>query len=501
MIKVENLFGWDTRREDTAYSSNVPVGKTNICIESVNVLRTEGAPYRIQGGMRDIGLHLGGWGIGVHDDPSNEMVLDDSGAESESTERRNLVTDRFPPPQDDAVTIAEDGVVSVSVGLPRRFGNPVCEEDSEAVTPDPGEASLREILRQVTVNESTLRSAIENLGGGVKGLKSVLDYVKHFQEMRGLSAGNVDPGEFTRGLEQFCMLNSPGKEVAINPGTSDVETSAAGMDQRLPNLQIRGHANNDPFAAMGGFMENMSVFFPRFCYPYPPPFHAGYNPFNMAVQPKYVPKMGLPFFPPPSHEFVSRTTDAITRASRKNRIARRRGQGTESHHNRPVTKSAHVGGGSVQNGHQESMSYQSHAVSSSGQVAQGLSSRDLILILQKQLSPSGVSSLGRIVLPKKEAETHLPQLFASEGVLLTMADYDSALSWTFRYRFWSNNKSRMYLLENTRMISFNLFFFVLSLLYAQQLRIYHSTANLISYQVFSGLFVEVTLYFNLFSLQ
>lgn len=90
------------------------------------------------------------------------------------------------------------------------------------------------------------------------------------------------------------------------------------------------------------------------------------------------------------------------------------------------------------------MSYQSHAV------AQGLNSRDLMLVLRKQLSPSGVSSLGRIVLPKKEAETHLPQLDASEGVLLTMTDYDTAQSWTFRYRFWSNNKSRMYLLENTR---------------------------------------------------
>jgi bifunctional DNA-binding transcriptional regulator/antitoxin component of YhaV-PrlF toxin-antitoxin module len=90
------------------------------------------------------------------------------------------------------------------------------------------------------------------------------------------------------------------------------------------------------------------------------------------------------------------------------------------------------------------MSYQSHAV------AQGLNSRDLMLVLRKQLSPSGVSSLGRIVLPKKEAETHLPQLDASEGVLLTMTDYDTAQNWTFRYRFWSNNKSRMYLLENTR---------------------------------------------------
>jgi hypothetical protein len=35
---------------------------------------------------------------------------------------------------------------------------------------------------------------------------------------------------------------------------------------------------------------------------------------------------------------------------------------------------------------------------------------------------------------QKEAETHLPQLVASEGVLLTMTDYDNAQSWTFRYR-------------------------------------------------------------------
>lgn len=35
---------------------------------------------------------------------------------------------------------------------------------------------------------------------------------------------------------------------------------------------------------------------------------------------------------------------------------------------------------------------------------------------------------------QKEAETHLPHLVASEGVLLTMTDYDTAQSWTFRYR-------------------------------------------------------------------
>lgn len=143
---------------------------------------------------------------------------------------------------------------------------------------------------------------------------------------------------------------------------------------------LNGQSHADMYTM--GYVDNMSGYFPNFCYPYPPPFHAGYNPFNMGVRPMYVPMMGLPYFPPPSHEFVPRTTDAITRASRKSRIARRRGQGTESnaanaaaYHPRPPPKIVHAGAGSVQP--QESTS---HAVSSSGQVWCS-SSRLLIAVL------------------------------------------------------------------------------------------------------------------------
>ncbi|KAG0562422.1 hypothetical protein KC19_9G144800 [Ceratodon purpureus] len=214
----------------------------------------------------------------------------------------------------------------------------------------------------------------------------------------------------------------------------------------LPNLQIRGQDEwsrnghtGDPYAM--GHMGNMSGYFPNFCYPYPPPF-ASYGPFNLGVQPMYMPMMQVPYFTP-SYEYVH-TTDAFTKASRKSRIARRRGHKADPHHARPTTKPVHVGSGTVQSGNQESAVHQKVVV------MQGLSTRGLMLILQKQLSPNGVSSIGRIVLPKKEAETRMPHLVASEGVLLTMTDFDTAQSWTFRYRFWSNNKSRMYLLENTR---------------------------------------------------
>ncbi|XP_019094812.1 PREDICTED: B3 domain-containing transcription factor LEC2-like isoform X2 [Camelina sativa] len=67
----------------------------------------------------------------------------------------------------------------------------------------------------------------------------------------------------------------------------------------------------------------------------------------------------------------------------------------------------------------------------------------------KLLKNSDVGALGRIVLPKREAEGKLPKLSDKEGIVLEMRDVFSLQSWSFKYKFWSNNKSRMYVLENT----------------------------------------------------
>ncbi|KAI5429951.1 hypothetical protein KIW84_034509 [Lathyrus oleraceus] len=75
--------------------------------------------------------------------------------------------------------------------------------------------------------------------------------------------------------------------------------------------------------------------------------------------------------------------------------------------------------------------------------------KNLKFLLQKVLKQSDVGSLGRIVLPKKEAETHLPELEARDGISITMEDIGTSRVWNMRYRYWPNNKSRMYLLENT----------------------------------------------------
>ncbi|THU61960.1 hypothetical protein C4D60_Mb01t00110 [Musa balbisiana] len=73
----------------------------------------------------------------------------------------------------------------------------------------------------------------------------------------------------------------------------------------------------------------------------------------------------------------------------------------------------------------------------------------LRFLLQKELRNSDVSQLGRIVLPKKEAEAHLPSLTSRDGIAINMDDLENLQVWTFKYRFWPNNRSRMYILENT----------------------------------------------------
>ncbi|XP_030539509.1 B3 domain-containing transcription factor FUS3-like [Rhodamnia argentea] len=73
----------------------------------------------------------------------------------------------------------------------------------------------------------------------------------------------------------------------------------------------------------------------------------------------------------------------------------------------------------------------------------------LTFLFQKELKNSDVSSLRRMILPKKAAETHLPTLESKEGILINMFDLDGQHTWSFKYRFWPNNNSRMYVLENT----------------------------------------------------
>ncbi|KAL8139999.1 hypothetical protein V2J09_006020 [Rumex salicifolius] len=80
---------------------------------------------------------------------------------------------------------------------------------------------------------------------------------------------------------------------------------------------------------------------------------------------------------------------------------------------------------------------------------QAIDRKRLKFLFKKQLQNSDVGSLRRMVLPKKAAEAHLPPLEVKEGIMITMEDIDGCHIWSFKYRFWPNNNSRMYVLENT----------------------------------------------------
>ncbi|KAL3531145.1 hypothetical protein ACH5RR_010467 [Cinchona calisaya] len=101
----------------------------------------------------------------------------------------------------------------------------------------------------------------------------------------------------------------------------------------------------------------------------------------------------------------------------------------------------------VDRGHMQPQNHQRQAPSERKQGCK--TEKNLKFLLQKVLKQSDVGNLGRIVLPKKEAETHLPELESRDGIPIAMEDIGTSNVWNMRYRFWPNNKSRMYLLENT----------------------------------------------------
>ncbi|CAI5513960.1 unnamed protein product, partial [Closterium sp. Naga37s-1] len=69
------------------------------------------------------------------------------------------------------------------------------------------------------------------------------------------------------------------------------------------------------------------------------------------------------------------------------------------------------------------------------------------VLFEKLLTASDTNHLGRVVLPKKPAERFLPQMESKEGILIIVEDSIGG-QWCFRYRFWPNNRSRMYVLEH-----------------------------------------------------
>ncbi|KAL3511493.1 hypothetical protein ACH5RR_030894 [Cinchona calisaya] len=70
-------------------------------------------------------------------------------------------------------------------------------------------------------------------------------------------------------------------------------------------------------------------------------------------------------------------------------------------------------------------------------------------LFEKRLKYSDVKEEGRIVLPKAFAEKYMPALESKKGIYMFMDDMVAPKIWMFRYRYWPNNSSKVYVLENT----------------------------------------------------
>ncbi|KAF8086512.1 hypothetical protein N665_0622s0008 [Sinapis alba] len=71
---------------------------------------------------------------------------------------------------------------------------------------------------------------------------------------------------------------------------------------------------------------------------------------------------------------------------------------------------------------------------------------NIVPLFEKTLSASDAGRIGRLVLPKACAEAYFPPISQSEGIPLKVQDVRGK-EWTFQFRFWPNNNSRMYVLE------------------------------------------------------
>ncbi|CAD7702057.1 unnamed protein product [Ostreobium quekettii] len=79
-------------------------------------------------------------------------------------------------------------------------------------------------------------------------------------------------------------------------------------------------------------------------------------------------------------------------------------------------------------------------------VARTLEGMGCTVFYEKPLTTSDANGSGRVVIPKAVAEQYFPHLDDQAGVPIEAAD-TLGNAYTFRFRFWINNQSRMYLLE------------------------------------------------------
>ncbi|KAL1546662.1 B3 domain-containing transcription factor [Salvia divinorum] len=365
-----------------------------------------------------------------------------------------------------------------------------------------------EDMRSIKLKRSTIESASKRLGTTKEGkkqlLKLILDWVEQHQLQKkakvagaGASTAVAAPFPFQE-TAQFAEPINPNPNFVYNPDPNAPQwmqqpevVAPPSFAQPMP--MNHGVVNGIPFqhSAEYPMMEHA----PSWAMPPPfqPPQQPQFSPFpdnGGSVVNGQQSLYGNPYqMYDPNGERVMRLGSSATKEARKKRMARQRKLYPHPHRHSSnsnqqrdgqlndsrVDDGDHDGslgdwgcwapgeGGtsSPTAGQQPNSADQATAQQQNGQRPSATAASDrrpqqgwkteknLKFLLQKVLKQSDVGNLGRIVLPKKEAESHLPELETRDGISITMEDIGTSRVWNMRYRFWPNNKSRMYLLENT----------------------------------------------------
>ncbi|KAF5731409.1 B3 domain-containing transcription factor ABI3 [Tripterygium wilfordii] len=375
------------------------------------------------------------------------------------------------------------------------------------------ESVSAEDLRNVKIKKSTIECAARRLGGGKEAMKQLLKLILEWVQTNHLQKRRIkdqNPNPNLNPIRQPDQTNPscytpPSMWIPQPTYVDPFQGQVIGYMGHDP--YVHGAPNISPYPPTGDFhiLDSCQSWSPS-QFTMPPNYNSfpdnNFNPNSSGYVAGYPNQYQYPYLPGPGQggtstggggERLVRLGSSATKEARKKRMARqRRFLSHHRNHNHHQNGNQNHGADphatrlgnddctpAVGEGTPASWLYWSPGVTSGPPVlppdapavhqvdrppmqAQGYQrqvssdrrqgwkpEKNLKFLLQKVLKQSDVGNLGRIVLPKKEAETHLPELDARDGISIAMEDIGTSRVWNMRYRFWPNNKSRMYLLENT----------------------------------------------------
>ena len=318
------------------------------------------------------------------------------------------------------------------------------------------DGNVRAMLKKVTVNEGALNQTIQSLGGGEKGLKELMGYIMLWvKEQNGENCDDFFSSQNLKELHPHQQQVNPAFGYASSMGNTSptfnptvgngpydqrndtllctfesVQSSDEALDlnrfyQRAKSRRLMDdgevdssirsgiHSGHGTFVDVKGSIPD-EFRFPKLEMNSGSPTSIGQvmlsgMPRELDIQ-QPVPclQSGVSFAP--GHDGLSRTLAATTRAARRHRIARQRQSVQQSHARTPGTGTAVSSGCGLwsiappaSDLRNAGMLHPGSQIPSGVPVSSGRKVCNvdmLVFLLQKELRPSDVGNLGRVILPK-----------------------------------------------------------------------------------------------------